>query len=327
TTTKQSGGREMSIVEAEQRIEPVRVSVTVGDREITLETGKLAKQADGAVVVRSGDTMVLATAQGRTEGREGADFFPLTVDVEERMYAAGKIPGGFFKREGRQGEKAILTARMIDRPIRPLWPKGYRNETQCIVTVLSADMVVPHDILAINGASAAFMLSPMPFLGPIGAVRVGIVEEQLVINPTLQQTEEESTLDLIVVGTQDGLTMVEAGASEVPEERLLEALDLAHVEIKKLCEAQEELRRRAGKAKWLDQELTASLEEKYGAEIDDRIAQQGVRESGAILEEIVSRECGALSMDSTQDDVMRELQTRMSLNMIVEKHRSAAVEK
>jgi polyribonucleotide nucleotidyltransferase len=317
----------MSIVEAEQRVEPVRVSVTVGDREITLETGKLAKQADGAVVVRSGDTMVLATAQGRTEGREGADFFPLTVDVEERMYAAGKIPGGFFKREGRQGEKAILTARMIDRPIRPLWPKGYRNETQCIVTVLSADLVVPHDILAINGASAAFMLSPMPFLGPIGAVRVGIVDDQLVINPTLQQTEEESALDLIVVGTRDGLTMVEAGASEVPEEKLLEALDLAHVEIKKLCEAQEELRRRAGKAKWLDQELTDSLEGKYGAEIDSRIAQQGVRESGAILEEIVSRECGALSMDSTQDDVMRELQTRMSLNMILEKHRSAAVEK
>src|SRR5436309_9266743 len=276
----------MSIVEAEQRIEPVRVSVTVGDREITLETGKLAKQADGAVVVRSGDTMVLATAQGRTEGREGADFFPLTVDVEERMYAAGKIPGGFFKREGRQGEKAILTARMIDRPIRPLWPKGYRNETQCIVTVLSADMVVPHDILAINGASAAFMLSPMPFLGPIGAVRVGIVEGQLVINPTLQQTEEESTLDLIVVGTQDGLTMVEAGANEVPEEKLLEALDLAHVEIKKLCEAQEELRRQAGKAKWLDGEMTHTLDERYGGEIDQRIAEHGIRESGAILEEI-----------------------------------------
>src|SRR5947207_4764982 len=167
-----------------------KVSVTVGEQEITFESGKLAQQADGAVVVRSGETMVLATAMGRQEPREGADFFPLTVDVEERMYAAGKIPGGFFKREGRPTGRAILTARMIDRPIRPLWPKGYRNETQCIVTVLSADMVVPHDILAINGASAAFMLSPMPFLGPIGAVRVGIVEEQLVINPTLPQTEE-----------------------------------------------------------------------------------------------------------------------------------------
>ena len=135
------------------------VSVSVGESEISFETGKLAKQADGAVVVRSGDTMVLATAQGRAEAREGADFFPLTVDVEERAYAAGKIPGGFFKREGRATERATLTARMIDRPIRPLWPKGFRNEVQVICTVLSADMVTPHDILAINGASAALMIS------------------------------------------------------------------------------------------------------------------------------------------------------------------------
>ncbi|HEY2218496.1 MAG TPA: polyribonucleotide nucleotidyltransferase [Gaiellaceae bacterium] len=317
----------MSIVEAEQQKAPVSVGVTVGGREITFETGKLAKQADGAVVVRSGDTMVLATAQGRTEGREGADFFPLTIDVEERMYAAGKIPGGFFKREGRQGEKAILTARMIDRPIRPLWPKGYRNEVQCIVTVLSADMVVPHDILAINGVSAALMLSPMPFLGPIGAVRVGLLEGRLVINPTLQETEEESELDLIVVGTKEGLTMVEAGANEVPEDKLLEALDLAHQEIIRICEVQEELRARAGKAKWLDQELAASLEERYAAEIDQRIAEHGIRESAAVLEEIVSREGGALSMSSTEEDVMRELQTRMALNMILEKHRVAAVER
>src|SRR5246500_2602825 len=150
-----------------------RVSVQVGETEISFETDKLAKQTDGAVVVRSGETMVLATAQGRMEQREGADFFPLTVDVEEKMYAAGKIPGGFFKREGRAGEKAILTARMVDRPIRPLWPKGYKNEVQVIVTTFSADQVHPHDILAINGASAALMLSPMPFLGPVGAVRIG----------------------------------------------------------------------------------------------------------------------------------------------------------
>ena len=141
-----------------------RVSTTVGDQEISFETGKLAKQADGAVVVRSGETMVLATAQGRTEAREGADFFPLTVDVEERMYAAGKIPGGFFKREGRPTERAILTARMTDRPVRPLWPKGYRNEVQCVGTVFSADLVIPHDILAINAVSAALTISPLPFL-------------------------------------------------------------------------------------------------------------------------------------------------------------------
>src|SRR3989475_9293376 len=192
------------------------VSATPGQQELSFETGKLAKQADGAVVVRSGETMVLATAQGRPEAREGADFFPLTVDVEERMYAAGKIPGGFFKREGRPTERAILTARMIDRPIRPLWPKGFKNEVQVICTVLSADLVTPHDILCINGASAALMLTPLPFLGPVGAVRIGRIDDQWVINPTLQEMEE-SSLDLIVVGTKDGLTMVEAGAEEIPE--------------------------------------------------------------------------------------------------------------
>ena len=158
----------MSIVTEQQ----ASVTVAIGRDEISFETGKLAKQADGAVVVRAGDTMVLATAQGRMEAREGADFFPLTVDVEERMYAAGKIPGGFFKREGRPTERAILTARMIDRPIRPLWPKGFRNEVQCIATVLSADLVTPHDILCINGVSAALMISPLPFMGPVGAVRI-----------------------------------------------------------------------------------------------------------------------------------------------------------
>src|SRR3954464_117134 len=241
----------MSIVEAELKLEPTTVSVDVGGKTLTFETGKLARQADGAVVVRSGETMVLATAQGRTEPREGADFFPLTIDVEERMYAAGKIPGGFFKREGRPTERAILTARMIDRPVRPLWPKGYRNETQCIATVLSADLVTSHDILAINGISAALMISPMPFLGPIGAVRLGLIDGELAVNPTLPEMEENDELDLIVVGTKDGLTMVEAGANQIPESRLLEALDIAQQEIVKLCEAQERLRHQAGKPKWL----------------------------------------------------------------------------
>src|SRR3989337_1276024 len=206
------------------------VSVEIGGKEITIETGKLAKQADGAVVVRSGETMVLATAVGRPEAREGADFFPMTIDVEEKMYAAGKIPGGFFKREGRATERATLTARMIDRPIRPLWPKGFRNEVHVVCTTLSADLVTPHDILCINGASAALMLSPLPFFGPVGAVRVGIIEGELVLNPTHQENFEESSLDLIVVGTKDGLTMVEAGADEGPEDVLLEGLELAHGE-------------------------------------------------------------------------------------------------
>jgi polyribonucleotide nucleotidyltransferase len=258
----------MSTIETSQ----AAVSVTVGREEISFETGKLAKQAGGAVVVRAGECMVLATAHGRPEPREGADFFPLTVDVEERMYAAGKIPGGFFKREGRPTEKAILTARMIDRPIRPLWPKGFRNEVQVICTILSADLITAHDILCINGASAALMLSPLPFFGPVGAVRVGQIDGQLVINPTLPELAEESKFDLIVVGTKDGLTMVEAGADEVTEEVLLEALDLAHAEIKKLCEAQEDLRRQAGKPKWLDTDLTEELEASHGDRIRERIA-------------------------------------------------------
>src|SRR6184192_2358688 len=208
------------------------VSVTVGDQELTFETGKLAKQADGAVVVRAGETMVLATATGKMEAREGADFFPLTVDVEERMYAAGKIPGGFFKREGRPTERAILTARMIDRPIRPLWPKGFRNEVQVICTVLSADLVTAHDILCINGASAALMLSPLPFFGPVGAVRIGKIDGEFVVNPTLPEAEENSDLDLIVVGSKDALTMVECGSNEIPEAELLRALALAHEEVK-----------------------------------------------------------------------------------------------
>src|SRR5512132_867516 len=270
------------------------VSVTVGQQEIGFETGKLAKQADGAVLVREGETMVLATAQGRMETREGADFFPLTVDVEERMYAAGKIPGGFFKREGRPTERAILTARMIDRPIRPLWPKGFRNEVQVICTVLSADLVTPHDILCINGASAALMISPLPFAGPVGAVRMGLIDGKLVVNPTLQESEEGSSLDLIVVGTLDGLTMVEAGAAEIPEDQLLEALDLAHQEIKRICEVQLDLAGQVGKPKWLDTALTDELKQTHGDRIRDRIRRDGLREASVEVEEIFSELCPEL---------------------------------
>jgi polyribonucleotide nucleotidyltransferase len=297
------------------------VSVTVGGQDITFETGKLAKQADGAVVVRSGETMVLATAMGRQEPREGADFFPLTVDVEERMYAAGKIPGGFFKREGRPTERAILTARMIDRPIRPLWPKGYRNETQVICTVLSADLATAHDILCINGASAALMVSPLPFLGPVGAVRIGLIDGDLTVNPTLAAVGEQPELDLIVVGTPEGLTMVEAGANEVPEDRLLEALDLAHAEIKKICEAQLDLQRQAGKAKWLDDSITEEIEQENGAAIRERINAEGLRAADAVVEELLP----ALSMDSTEEDVQRRTQQRLSLATVLERIRLESV--
>src|SRR6187431_1670691 len=300
------------------------VSVTVGDQELTFESGKLAKQADGAVVVRAGETMVLATAQGRMEAREGADFFPLTVDVEERMYAAGKIPGGFFKREGRPTERAILTARMIDRPIRPLWPKGFKNEVQVIGTVLSADMVTPHDILCINGASAALMVSSMPFLGPVGAVRIGRIDEQLVVNPTLPALQE-STLDLIVVGTKDGLTMIEAGAQEIPEDVLLEAFELAHREIIRLCEAQEDLRSQIGKPKYLDPEVTKELEQQVGDRIRQRIQEAGLRESSALVEELTDELSPALSMDSGEEDILRRTQVKSSLAQVLDKVRLESV--
>ena len=219
----------------------VTVTIEIGGEEITFSSGRMAKQADGAVVVRSGETMVLATAVGRTEAREGVDFFPLTVDVEEKMYAAGKIPGGFFKREGKASEKATLNARMVDRPIRPLWPKGFQNEVQVIATVLSIDGVHAHDILAINGASAALVVSSLPFLGPIGAVRIGRFGGELVVNP-LMPDMAESSLDLIVCGTAEAITMVEAGAKVVQEDVLIEALELAHREIRRLCALQLELR-------------------------------------------------------------------------------------
>jgi polyribonucleotide nucleotidyltransferase len=312
----------MSIT-TEQR---ARVSVQVGEQEISFETGKLAKQADGAVVIRSGETMVLATAQGRMEQREGADFFPLTVDVEERMYAAGKIPGGFFKREGRPTERAILTARMIDRPIRPLWPKGFKNEVQVICTVLSADLVNAHDVLCINGASAALMISPLPFLGPVGAVRIGRIDGRLVINPTLREVEDESSMDLLVVGTKSGLTMVEAGAEQIPEAIILEALELAQAEISKLCEAQEDLRRQAGKAKWLDLELVEEIERDHGHTVWERIQQVGLKDASGIVEELATELAPPLSMESTDEDISRQVQVRAALQALLEKQRSTAVE-
>ncbi len=224
-----------------------RVSVEIGGSEISFETGRMAKQAGGAVVVRCGDTMLLATA---TAGNlRDVDFLPLTVDVEERMYAAGKIPGSFFKREGRAGEKGILTARMIDRPIRPLMPKGWRYETQLVAIPLSIDHVHPYDILAMNGASAALMISDIPLATPVGAVRIGKVDGNFVVNPNEQDLLDGSDLDLIVAGSEKAILMVEAGANEIPEAEILDALDIAHTEIKKLCALQRELAEKVGKPK------------------------------------------------------------------------------
>ena len=218
-----------------------RAEVKAGSEQIVFETGLLAGQADGAVTVTHGETVVLVTATMSEVPREGIDFFPLTCDFEERMYAAGKIPGGFFKREGRPGERAILTSRLIDRPIRPLFPKGFRNDVQVVATVLSTDQEHDPGIIAVNGASAALLLSGIPFGGPVGAVRIGLVDDRLVVNPSLRQAEEQSRMDLVVAGTADAILMVEAGADEIPEERLLEAIDLAQAEIRRLVAAQREL--------------------------------------------------------------------------------------
>ncbi len=223
------------------------VTVEIAGKEISFETGRMARQASGAVIVRAGDTMVLSTAV--MGGARDVDFLPLTVDVEERMYAAGKIPGSFFKREGRGGEKATLTCRMIDRPIRPLFPKGWNYDTQLVAIPISVDHVNPYDVLAMNGASAAIQLSPIPVHEAVGAVRIGKIDGNFVVNPDEETLLETSDLDLVVAGTADAILMVEAGANEIPEAEILDALDIAHDAIKKLCAAQVELREKAGKPK------------------------------------------------------------------------------
>ncbi len=248
------------------------VSVEIGGEEISFETGKLARQASGAVVVRSGETMVLCTA---TMGNlRDVDFLPLTVDVEERHYAVGKIPGSYFRREARAGEKATLTARMIDRPLRPLFPKGWHFETQLVSTPLSVDQVHPYDILAMNGASAALAISPVPVQEHVGAVRVGKLDGDFVVNPPEEQ-HENLEMDLIVSGSKDAILMVECGAENVTEAEVLDALDIAHAEIKKLVGAMEELQKIAGKEKLvieapsIDEALLSQIRDTHQTAIDE----------------------------------------------------------
>jgi polyribonucleotide nucleotidyltransferase len=304
--------------------EPSRVSVEVGGTEISFETGKLAKQASGSVVVRAGDTMVLATA---TAGNvRDVDFLPLTVDVEERMYAAGKIPGSFFKREGRAGEKGTLTARMIDRPIRPLFPKGWNRETQLVALPISVDHVHPYDILAMNGASAALQISDIPVPTPVGAVRVGQDDEgNFVVNPP-EETLLNPKLDLVVAGTEEAILMVEAGAQEVSEQEILDALDIAHGEIKKLCAAQVELREKAGKPKaevvvpQVDEDLYNQIKERFGAalseatQVEDKLERQDatkrveeeVLEAFGGEEDPEKRQAAQLAFDKLEKETIRQ---------------------
>jgi polyribonucleotide nucleotidyltransferase len=225
------------------------VSTELAGRTLSLETGRLAGLAMGAVVVRYGDSMVLSTVVGEREAREDLPFFPLTVDYEERMFAAGKIPGGFPKREGRPTEAAILAARLTDRPIRPLFPKGYKAEVQIMTTVLSADQENDADLLSVIGASAALAISPIPWEGPVGAVRMGMKDDELFVNPTFLQ-RDEGTLDMVVAGTDDAIMMVEGEALEIPEEKMVQAIEMAHENIRKIVELQNQLVAEVGQEKW-----------------------------------------------------------------------------
>lgn len=220
----------------------------LGGRKLTVETGKMAKQASGVVLVRYGDTAVLVTATASAEPREGIDFFPLTVDYEERLYSVGKIPGGFIKREGRPSEAAILSGRLIDRPIRPLFSEGFRNDVQVVATVMSVDQNNPPDIPAMIGASCALSISDIPFNGPIGGVRVGLIDARFILNPTVEE-QQRSELNLVVAGTREAVLMVEAGANELPEETILEAIAFGHAMIKGIVSFQDKLAAEAGKPK------------------------------------------------------------------------------
>ena len=298
-----------------------RVSADVGESQISFETGKLAKQAGGAVVVQAGDTMVLCTA---TVGNlRDVDFLPLTVDVEERMYAAGKIPGSFFRREGRSGEKATLTCRMIDRPIRPLFPKGWHYETQIVATPMSVDQVHPYDILAMNGASAALAISPIPVAAHVGSVRIGKLDGDFIVNPD-EEDLPELDLDLIVAGTDEAILMVEAGANGVTEQEILDALDIAHGEIKKLTAAMEELQRKAGKEKIEveapsnDESLLEKIRTDFGAKIDEatsikeKLARQDA--AGAVKEEVL--EALAPAAEDGEPDEARRAEVKAAFSSV-----------
>jgi polyribonucleotide nucleotidyltransferase len=247
-----------------------------GGKSIHFETGKLAKQAHGSCIVRIGDNVVLATACANPDPREGIDFFPLTVDYREYTYAAGRIPGGFIKREGRPSEREILTSRQIDRPIRPLFPEGFRCETQVIAMVLSADTENDPDVAGINGASVALSVSDIPFHGPIGAIRVGQVDGNFVINPTYDE-QRSGKLNLMVVGTADGIVMIESGAKEVSEETVVEAIEFGHEQIKKICAAISDLAQKVGKPKrkvepvMTDEAYLSELRSKLGDRLLDAV--------------------------------------------------------
>jgi polyribonucleotide nucleotidyltransferase len=278
--------------------------IRIGSRSLSIETGKLAKQADGSVIVRSGDTMVLVTACHADTPREGIDFLPLTVDYREYTYASGRIPGGFFKREGKPPEKEILTSRLIDRPVRPLFPSGWHYETQIIALVLSADTENDSDVLAITGASAALALSEIPFEKTIAGVRVGMVNGNYVINPTHEE-RKQSTLDLIVAGSKDGIVMVEAGAKEVTEPQVVGALEAAHAAIKEIVAGIDELKAAAGKkkigvsAKHIDADFHTDAEQKMFGPLAEAMRIKDKLESYGTVDEVLSAFLSSLPEDES----------------------------
>src|ERR1700732_879200 len=285
-------------------MKPEATSVTVnlaGGKTISFETGKLAKQAGGSAVVRLGENGVLASATANPDPREGIDFFPLTVDYREYTYAGGRIPGGFIKREGRPSEREILTSRMIDRPVRPLFAEGFKCETQVIAFVLSADTDNDPDVCGINAASAALTLSDIPFLGPIGAVRVGLVGGQFVVNPTYGEMRD-SLVNIMVVGTADGIVMIESGAKEVKEETVVDAIEFGHNEVKKICAAIKDLRAKVGKKKRevvppeFDQSYYDKLKSQIGADLSDRMdtEKHPKAESYTLVRELKKEQLAAL---------------------------------
>jgi polyribonucleotide nucleotidyltransferase len=305
--------------------------VEIAGSEITFETGRMAKQASGAVVVRQGDTMVLCTAVAGS--LRDVDFLPLTVDVEERMYAAGKIPGSFFKREGRPGEKGTLTARMIDRPIRPLFPKEWRFDTQLVAIPLSIDHVHSYDILAMNGASTALMISDIPLPTPVGAVRIGKVDGDFVVNPPepdlLADAESPSDLDLIVAGTEEAILMVEAGANEIPEAEILDALDIAHAEIKKLCALQRDLAAKVGKEKkvfetiQVDEGVFDAVRSSHGSALDeatqveDKLDRQDATK--AVEAAILEQHAPSAPEGASEEQLLAAKQKRAAVQMAFDK--------
>ena len=310
-----------------------QVQLEWGGRTISLETGAVARQASGAIWARYADTVVLATAVAMPEPREGVDFLPLTVNYQEKTYAAGKIPGGFFKREGRPTEKDTLTSRLIDRSIRPMFPKGFNHEVQIIINILSVDRENDADILGLVASSAALLLSDIPFERAVGAVRIGLISGQLILNPTFKELET-SKIDLIVAGTREAVIMVEGEAREASEEEMLEALEFAHAEIRNIIDLQEKLLPLAGKEKWdfkppaVDEDLARTVDEFCRKEIADAIRIPDKKDRKARLKEIREQavyEYGAGEDGESRaveiDDIFRSMEKELMRTMVLEEGR------